>query len=35
MKLLLTQAEKNNTTLIVSSHDSRIKEKIFKILELD
>ena len=27
MKLLFTQAEKNNTTLIVSSHDSRIKKK--------
>ncbi len=35
MKLLLTQAEKNNTTLIVSSHDSRIKKKFSNLLELD
>ena len=35
MKLLFTQAEKNNTTLIVSSHDSRIKKKFSIFLELD
>jgi len=35
MKLLFTQAEKNNTTLIVSSHDSRIKKKFSNFLELD
>ena len=35
MKLLFTQAEKNNTTLIVSSHDYRIKKKFSNFLELD
>ena len=35
MKLLFTQAEKNNTTLIVSSHDSRNKKKFSNFLELD
>ena len=35
MKLLFTQAEKNNSTLIVSSHDSRIKKKFSNSLELD
>ena len=35
MKLLFAQAEKNNTTLIVSSHDSRIKKKFSNFLELD
>ena len=35
MKLLFTQAEKNDTTLIVSSHDSRIKKKFSNFLELD
>ena len=35
MKLLFTQAEKNDTTLIVSSHDSRIKKKFPNFLELD
>ena len=35
MKLLFAQAEKNNTTLIVSSHDSRIKKKFSNLLELD
>ena len=35
MKLLFTQAEKNNTTLIVSSHDSRIKKIFSNFLELD
>ena len=35
MKLLFAQAEKNNTTLIVSSHDSRIKKKFSNSLELD
>ena len=35
MKLLFTQAEKNNTTLIVSSHDFRIKKKFSNFLELE
>ena len=35
MKLLFAQAEKNNTTLIVSSHDSRIKKKFSNLLELN
>ena len=35
MKLLFAQAEKNNTTLIVSSHDSRIKTKFSNFLELN
>ena len=35
MKLLFAQAEKNNTTLIVSSHDSRIKKKFSNSLELN
>ena len=35
MKLLFAQAEKNNTTLIVSSHDSRIKKKFLNFLELN
>ena len=35
MKLLFNQSEKNNTTLIVSSHDFRIKNKFSMFLELD
>ena len=35
MKLLFAQAEKNYTTLIVSSHDYRIKKKFSNFLELD
>ena len=35
MKLLFAQTEKNNTTLIVSSHDTRIKNKFTNLLELD
>ena len=35
MKLLFAQTEKNNTTLIVSSHDTRIINKFTNLLELD